>query len=61
MNGERVDEIADAILRVLGDDAFRARLEAGALAHAQAHSWEHSVQIFQNLCERLQNKGGKHG
>lgn len=61
VNGERVDEIADAILRVLGDDAFRARLEAGALAHAQAHSWEHSVQIFQNLCERLQNKGGKHG
>ncbi len=61
VNGQRVDEIADAILRVLGDDAFRARLEAGALAHAQAHSWEHSVQIFQNLCERLQNKGGKHG
>lgn len=61
VNGERVDEIADAILRVLGDDAFRARLEAGALAHAQAHSWEHSVQIFQDLCERLQNKGGKHG
>lgn len=61
VNGERVDEIADAILRVLGDDAFRARLEAGALAHAQAHSWEHSVQIFLNLCERLQNKGGKHG
>lgn len=61
VNGERIDEIADAILRVLGDDAFRARLEAGALAHAQAHSWEHSVQIFQNLCERLQNKGGKHG
>ncbi|MCK6376146.1 MAG: glycosyltransferase family 4 protein [Zoogloea sp.] len=61
VNGERVDEIADAILRILGDDAFRARLEAGALAHAQAHSWEHSVQIFQNLCERLQNKGGKHG
>jgi len=61
VNGERIDEIADAILRVLGDDAFRARLEAGALAHAEAHSWEHSVQIFQNLCERLQNKGGKHG
>lgn len=61
VNGERVDEIADAILRILGDDAFRARLEAGALAHAQAHSWEHSVQIFQNLCERLQNKGGQHG
>lgn len=61
VNGERVDEIADAILRVLGDDAFRARLEAGALAHAQAHSWEHSVQIFQDLCERLQNKGGMHG
>lgn len=61
VNGERVDEIADAILRILGDDAFRARLEAGALAHAQAHSWEHSVQIFQDLCERLQNKGGMHG
>ena len=61
VNGERVDEIADAILRILGDDAFRARLEVGALAHAQAHSWEHSVQIFQDLCERLQKKGGDRG
>ena len=61
VNGERVDEIARAILSILDDDAFRARLEAGALAHAQAHSWEHSVKIFQNLCERLQRKGGEHG
>ena len=58
MNGERIDEIADAILRVLGDDAFRARLEAGApWPMHRPISWEHSVQIFQNLCERLQNKG----
>jgi len=61
VNGERVDEIAAAILSILGDDAFRARLEAGALAHAQAHSWERSARLFQDLCERLQREGGKRG
>jgi len=31
---------ADALLRVLGDDTERARLAAGALAHAARFSWE---------------------
>ena len=57
VNGENVDEIAEAIIRVLGDDALRRRLEAGALRHAQANSWESRVRIFQDLCGKLQNEG----
>ena len=47
VNGENVAEIAEAIKRVLGDDALRGRLEAGALRHAQANSWENRVRLFQ--------------
>ena len=57
VNGENVDEIADAIIRVLGDDAMRARLETGGLKHAQANSWANRVRIFQDLCRKLQSKG----
>jgi len=57
VNGENVDEIADAIIRVLGDDAMRARLESGGLKHAQVNSWANRVQIFQDLCRKLQSKG----
>ncbi len=57
VDGERVDEIAAAIKRVLGDDALRATLEAGALQHARANSWQKRVGIFQELCTKLQNKG----
>lgn len=60
VNGESVDEIAGAIKRILGDDALRARLEAGALRHAQANSWSNRVRIFQDLCQRLQTTGEHH-
>ena len=59
VNGEDVAEIAGAINRVLGDDALRARLEAGALRHAQANSWETRVGIFQDLCSKLLRTGEK--
>lgn len=60
VNGESVEEIGEAIIRILADDALRHALEAGALRHAQANSWTHRVGIFQNLCRRLQSKGEKH-
>ena len=60
VNGEAVDEIAGAINSVLGDDALRARLEAGALRHAQANSWSNRVLIFQDLCKKLQTTGEHH-
>ena len=59
VNGENVAEIAEAIKRVLGDDALRGRLEAGALRHAQANSWENRVRLFQDLCRKLQQTGEK--
>lgn len=57
VNGENVTEIAAAIKRVLGDDALRSRLEAGALMHAQVNSWESRVRLFQELCRKLQQTG----
>lgn len=60
VNGESVDEIGNAIIRILGDDVLRGELEAGALRHAQMNSWTNRVGIFQDLCRTLQNKGEKH-
>ena len=61
VNGETVDEIAAAINAVLGDEALRVRLEAGALRHAQANSWSNRVLIFQDLCKKLQTTGAQYG
>lgn len=60
VDGERSEEIGQAINRILGDDALRRELEAGALRHAQTNSWTNRVGIFQDLCRSLQNKGEKH-
>jgi len=60
VDGESVEEIGNAIIRILGDDAFRHELEEGALRHAQMNSWTHRVGIFQNLCRRIQGNGEKH-
>ncbi|MDA8309924.1 MAG: glycosyltransferase family 4 protein [Actinomycetota bacterium] len=38
--GDGADGVAAAIRRMLGDAALRARLGAGALAHAQRFTWE---------------------
>lgn len=57
VDGEKSDEIAGAVIRILTDEALRAGLEAGALLHAQANSWTSRVLIFQELCKKLQNKG----
>ena len=34
------DELAGALLRVLGDPGLRRRLSAGALRHARSFSWD---------------------
>lgn len=60
VDGEKIDEIAAAIGAILGDDALRRRLEAGGFKHAQLNSWAIRVQIFQELCQKLQNKGESH-
>lgn len=60
VDGEQVGEIANAINRVLGDEALRLKLEEGALAHARAHSWELGARRFQELCVRLQQKEVQH-
>jgi hypothetical protein len=56
----RRSTIAGAINAVLGDEALRGRLEAGALRHAQANSWSNRVRIFQDLCKKLQTTGEHH-
>lgn len=60
VDGESIDEIGHAIIRILGDDVLRGELELGALRHAQMNSWTNRVSIFQDLCRTLQNKGEKH-
>jgi len=57
VDGESTQQIAEAMGRILGDETLRKRLEAGALAHAQANSWAKRVGIFQDLCTKLQNEG----
>ena len=57
VDGESTDEIGEAIKRILGDDALRGRLEAGAIAHAQANSWTSRVRLFQDLCRKLPGRG----
>ncbi len=53
VDGYSITEIAAAINRLLGDDAFRKQLEQGGLAYAQANSWTTRAAQFQALCHRL--------
>jgi phosphatidyl-myo-inositol dimannoside synthase len=53
VDGESIDEIADTICRILAEDNLRGRLEAGALAHAQANSWTTRAAQFRSLCNNL--------
>ncbi|MHA3793405.1 glycosyltransferase family 4 protein [Sphingomonas sp. YL-JM2C] len=39
VDGYDVADIAGAIRRLLGDEAYRTRLAEGGLAHARAHGW----------------------
>jgi phosphatidylinositol alpha-1,6-mannosyltransferase len=53
VNGDSVDEIAEAINRLLADDMLRHELERGGLAHALANSWTTRAIQFQSLCHQL--------
>lgn len=56
VDGNSAIEIAEAISRLLSDDAFRSRLEQGGLAHAIANSWSTRAVQFQTLCHALSNQ-----
>lgn len=53
VDGNSVEDIATAINRLLGDDAFRRQLERGGLANAQANSWVTRAAQFHALCRQL--------
>jgi glycosyltransferase involved in cell wall biosynthesis len=48
-----VEAIADAMARVLGDDALRARLSAQGVARARHFSWERSVRRVREIYEEV--------
>lgn len=50
--GHRTDEWADALQRVVTDEALRARLREGAVAQAQRFSWEATAQATLGVYER---------
>lgn len=46
VDGADVAAIADALRRLLGDEALRARLARGGLAHARRLGWDHTAGLF---------------
>lgn len=46
VDGYDVEDIARAIRRLLGDEAYRRRLAEGGLAHARAHGWTWVARNF---------------
>ncbi len=53
VDGNNIDEVAAAIIRLLSDFALRRRLEQQGLAIARASSVEKSALRFNALCQRL--------
>ena len=53
VNGDSIEDIAEAINRLLSDDTLRHELERGGLAHALANSWTTRAIQFQSLCHQL--------
>lgn len=53
VDGDDVEAISAAIIRLLSDDDLRRRLEQGGLAHAQANNWVSRAAEFQSLCRGL--------
>lgn len=45
--------IADAAIRLLGDDTLRQRLQQNGLAHAQTNSWTTRAMQFHELCRSI--------
>ncbi len=56
--GDDAPAIADALVRVLEDPELRARLGAGALAHAATFRWELGAQVvLETLCDDADRRG----
>ncbi len=53
VNGEDQADIAQAVVRLFGDDALRSRLRAGGAELVRAATWEARVQQFLRFCDRL--------
>lgn len=52
VEGHDARDWADALSRVIRDDALRARLEAGALEQARLFAWEHTAARTLDVYER---------
>ena len=57
VNGEDVQDIANAIIAILTDVPLRTSLEKGGLEHARANDWRARAKIFRGMCERLVGGG----
>lgn len=55
---ERVDELPDRVLQLLGDDALRLRLAAAGAERLRGFTWERSVNEFEAVLERAAAAGG---
>ena len=55
VDGHRTDDWADALQRVLTDDALRSRLEAGARAQASLFSWDATAEATLQVYERARS------
>jgi glycosyltransferase involved in cell wall biosynthesis len=55
---ERVGEMADRVLELLGDDGRRLRLAAAGAERLQGLTWERSVAGLEAVLERVASAGG---
>jgi glycosyltransferase involved in cell wall biosynthesis len=53
-----VDEMADALTRVLEDETLRAEMRAKGLAQASAFSWEKAANVFHQVYETVGKPDG---
>ena len=53
-----VEEMADAIVKILSDDEIRKRYAKESLAVADEHNFEKTLDKFENIYGRLVKKGG---
>ncbi len=55
VDGHDAERWADALARVIGDEALRVNLEAGALAHAREFSWEATARATLDVYDRARS------
>ena len=53
VDGNSVEEIREAISRLLEDTALYGRLRIGGLEIARQSSWKSRAEQFQTLCDRI--------